>query len=91
MPDINITSLSDPGVELFSSLTEAQLCDRRLVANELFIAETAKVIDTALDAGYKPFSMLTRVWQSGLIIRLMNAMRCRQMLKTHGYRLMLNR
>lgn len=59
MPVIHITSLSDPGVELFSSLTEAQLCDRRLVANELFIAETAKVIDTALDAGYEPFSMLT--------------------------------
>ena len=54
-----ITSLSDPGVEIFSSLTEAQLCDRRLVEHDLFIAESGKVIDVALDAGYEPYAMLT--------------------------------
>ena len=59
MPVIHINSLSDPGVEIFSSLTEAQLCDKRLVAEELFIAESGKVIDVALDAGYEPFAMLT--------------------------------
>lgn len=59
MPVIHITSLSDPGVEIFSSLTEAELCDRRLVSEEMFIAETGKVINVALDAGYEPLSMLT--------------------------------
>lgn len=59
MPIIHVTSLSEPGIELYSSLTEAQLCDRRLVEADLFIAESGKVIDVALDAGYVPFSMLT--------------------------------
>lgn len=59
MPVIHITSLTDPRVQLFTSLTEAQLCDKRLVAEELFIAETGKVINTALDAGYEPFAILT--------------------------------
>lgn len=58
MPIIHISSLSDPGVEIFSRLTEAELCDRRLVEADLFIAESAKVINTALDAGYTPVSML---------------------------------
>lgn len=44
---------------MFSSLTEAQLCDKRLFKDSLFIAETGKVIDVALDAGYEPVSMLT--------------------------------
>lgn len=59
MPVIHITSLSDPGVEIFSSLTEAQLCDKRLFEAGLFIAETGKVINTALDAGYEPVALLT--------------------------------
>lgn len=59
MAVIHISSLSEPGVELFSSLTEAQLCDKRLVENELFIAESGKVICVALDAGYEPFSLIT--------------------------------
>ena len=56
---IHINSLEDPGVETFSRLTEAQLCDKRLFGEGLFIAETAKVINVALDAGFKPVSMLT--------------------------------
>lgn len=59
MPVIHIDSLSYPGLEIYSSLTEAQLCDRRLFEESLFIAESAKVIDVALDAGCKPFSMIT--------------------------------
>lgn len=59
MPIIHITSLSDPGVELFSKLTEAQLCDKRLKENRMFIAESSKVICTALDAGYEPMALLT--------------------------------
>lgn len=56
---IRITSLSDPGVEIFSSLTEAQLCDKRLFERNLFIAESSKVINTALDAGCEPVAVLT--------------------------------
>ncbi len=59
MPIIHITSLSDPGVEVFSSLTEAQLCDKRLSDEGIFIAESGKVINVALDAGCKPLSMLS--------------------------------
>ena len=55
---VHINSLSDPGVEVFSSLSEAQLCDRRLNAEGLFIAESPKVINSALDAGYEPVSLL---------------------------------
>ena len=58
MPVIHIDSLSCPGVEIFSSLSEAQLCDKRLAGEGLFIAESGKVINSALDAGYEPFSML---------------------------------
>lgn len=59
MPVIHVTSLSDPGVELFSSLTEAQLCDKRLFEKGLFIAESGKVINSALDAGCVPYAILT--------------------------------
>ena len=53
-----ITSLCDPGVEVFGQLTEAQL--RNTIAPEkgLFIAESPKVIRVALDAGYEPVSLL---------------------------------
>lgn len=58
MPIIEITSLSHPGVEIFSSLTEAQL--RRCVdaTRGIFIAESPKVINVALDAGYEPLALL---------------------------------
>lgn len=59
MPIIHLTSLSTPGVELFSSLTEAQLCDKRLFEHGLFIAESGKVINVALDAGYEPYALAT--------------------------------
>lgn len=59
MSIIHIKSLSDPGIEIYSTLTEAQLCDKRLFADSLFIAESEKVINVALEAGYKPYSLLT--------------------------------
>jgi len=59
MAVIRITSLSVPGVDMYSSLTEAQLCDKRLSEEGLFIAESGKVIDVALNAGYEPLSLLT--------------------------------
>lgn len=58
MSVIQIHSLSHPGVEVFSTLTEAQLRNRLEPAKGLFIAESPKVIKVALDAGYMPVSLL---------------------------------
>lgn len=55
---IEIASLSAPGVEIFASLTEAQLCNRLHPERGLFIAESPKVIAVALDKGYEPVAML---------------------------------
>lgn len=55
---INITSLSHPGVEIFSTLTEAQLRSRLEPEKGIFIAESPKVIRVALQAGYKPLALL---------------------------------
>ena len=55
---IEITSLDHPGVEIFSSLTDAQLCNRLHPESGLFIAESPKVIAVALNAGYHPAAML---------------------------------
>lgn len=54
MPIIEISSLSHPGVEIFSTLTEAQLRNRIDSDRGIFIAESPKVIQVALDAGYEP-------------------------------------
>ncbi|MCQ2334414.1 MAG: RNA methyltransferase [Paludibacteraceae bacterium] len=59
MKIIRIDSLQHPGVDVYASLTEAQLCDSKLSGNGLFIAESGKVIDVALRAGYQPVSLLT--------------------------------
>lgn len=58
MPIIQITSLTQQGVEVFSTLTEAQL--RRGIESDkgIFIAESPKVIRVALDAGYTPLALL---------------------------------
>ena len=58
MSVIHIHSLAEKGVEIFSTLSEAQLCDRRLTEEGLFIAESGKVINSAMDAGYEPVAML---------------------------------
>ena len=44
MPIIEISSLTDSGVEIFSTLTEAQLRNRIEPDKGLFIAESPKVI-----------------------------------------------
>lgn len=58
MPIIRITSLDQQGVEVFSTLTEAQL--RRGIESDqgVFIAESPKVIRVALGAGYVPLALL---------------------------------
>lgn len=58
MPVIEITSLSHPGVEIFCTLTEAQLRQRIEPDKGVFIAESPKVIKVALDAGYEPLGIL---------------------------------
>lgn len=58
MPIIEISSLTHPGVETFSTLTEHQLRNRLEPDKGLFIAESPKVIRVALDAGYEPLALL---------------------------------
>ncbi len=55
---INITSLSHPGIEIYSTLTEAQLRNKIEPQKGIFIAESPKVITVALDNGYQPISLL---------------------------------
>lgn len=55
---IEITSLSQPGVDIFSTLTEAQLRNRLEPEKGLFVAESPKVISVALNAGYEPLALL---------------------------------
>ena len=58
MPIVKIASLTHPGTEMFSGLTEAQLRSRIEPDKGIFIAESPKVIRTALQAGYEPLALL---------------------------------
>lgn len=58
MPILNIDSLDHPGVKVYASLTEAQLRNRLEPEKGIFIAESPKVIQVALSAGYIPLSLL---------------------------------
>lgn len=58
MPVIEISSLSHPGVEVFSALTENQLRNRVEPDKGIFIVESPKVIKRALDSGYEPLALL---------------------------------
>ena len=58
MPIIEISSLSYPGVEIFSTLTEAQLRNRIEPSKGIFITESPKVISVAINAGYEPLALL---------------------------------
>lgn len=58
MQIIEINSLSHPGVEVFATLTEAQLRNRLEPQKGIFIAESPKVIQVALNAGYEPLALL---------------------------------
>jgi len=53
-----IKSLTEPGIEIFSTLTEAQLRNRLDSSKGIFIAESPKVIQVALTQGYEPVSLL---------------------------------
>lgn len=58
MPIFTLTSINQPEVFIFSSLTEAQLRNRIEEEKGIFIAESPKVIRVALKAGYTPLSLL---------------------------------
>lgn len=55
---VEVNSPSHPGLELFASLTEAQLRNRLEPEKGIFIAESPKVIGVALRAGYQPVALL---------------------------------
>lgn len=55
---IQLTSLNQPGVEIYSTLTETQLRNKLHPEQGIFIAESPKVIRVALEAGFTPLSLL---------------------------------
>lgn len=55
---IEITDFNAPELDIYARLTENQLINRHEPEKGLFIAESPKVIERALDAGYLPVSML---------------------------------
>ena len=55
---VEITDFSDPALDVYARLTEAQLLNRFEPAKGMFIAESPKVIHRALDAGCEPVSLL---------------------------------
>jgi len=55
---IQLTSLNQPGVEVYSTLTETQLRNKLHPEQGIFIAESPKVIRVALEAGFTPLSLL---------------------------------
>lgn len=59
MPNvINITDFESPELDIYARLTENQLLNREFPERGVFIAESPKVIERALDAGYEPVSCL---------------------------------
>lgn len=55
---INITDFMGRELDVYARMTEAQLLNRDKPEEGLFIAESPKVIERALDAGYIPVSLL---------------------------------
>ena len=59
MPNIiEIQNAALPELDVFARLTEAQLRNKQDPEKGLFIAESPKVIERALNAGYEPISLL---------------------------------
>ncbi len=55
---IEITDFLAPELDIYARLSEVQLLNREFPERGLFIAESPKVIERALDAGYEPVSCL---------------------------------
>ncbi len=59
MADIReITDFSAPELDIYARRSEVQLLNRQEPQQGIFIAESPKVIERALDAGYEPISLL---------------------------------
>ena len=59
MPNIiHITDFSAPELDIYARKTENQLLNREHPEEGIFIAESPKVVQRALDAGYEPVSVL---------------------------------
>lgn len=87
MPVIEISSLSHPGVEVFSTLTETQLRNRTEPGKGIFIVESPKVITRALDSGYEPlvFYASTNILSVMLLKSLNVAKMCLFILAVENY------
>ena len=55
---VEITDFLAPELDVYARLTEAQLLNKEFPEKGLFIAESPKVIERAIDAGYEPVSCL---------------------------------
>lgn len=55
---IQITSFDDPALDVFARLTEPQLRNKLEPSKGIFIAESPKVIDRALEGGMQPLALL---------------------------------
>jgi len=55
---IEITDFNAPELDIYARLSENQLLNRHEPEKGLFIAESPKVVERALDAGYVPVSLL---------------------------------
>lgn len=55
---IEITDFNAPELDVYARLTEAQLLNKEFPEKGMFIAESPKVIERALDAGYEAVSCL---------------------------------
>lgn len=55
---IEITDFNAPELDVYARLTENQLLNRHEPEKGIFIAESPKVVERALDAGYIPISLL---------------------------------
>ena len=59
MPNIiHITDFSAPELDIFARKTENQLLNREHPEEGIFIAESPKVVERALDGGYAPVAVL---------------------------------
>ncbi|MDO5688242.1 MAG: RNA methyltransferase [Pseudoscardovia radai] len=64
---IHVSTLDDPRLAAYTSLTEIQLRNRLEPEKGMFIAESPKVIDRALDAHVEPLSFLVEEpWLEGM-------------------------
>lgn len=55
---IEITDFNAPELDVYARLTENQLLNRHEPEKGIFIAESPKVVERALNAGYRPISLL---------------------------------